>query len=298
MSATESSDDALIVTPQLLRGWGLPQPGSSSNKGERGSIVVVGGSPTTPGAALLAGVAALRAGAGKLAIVTAESVAAPLAVAVPEALVAGVPSTPEGGLEPVTPDEIAGRAQRAQAVLIGPGLTDPESTAGLVAELVPRLPQDAVLVLDALALTCGAVTADLLRSREGRVVLTPNDDEMERLLGHRPGHDLPYGDLCRLAARELGAVVALRGAVASPDGRAWYGQSGHAGLGTSGSGDVLAGLVTGLAARGAPVEQAAVWGVHLHGEAGERLAARVGRLGFLARELLDEVPGVLTQLEA
>jgi NAD(P)H-hydrate repair Nnr-like enzyme with NAD(P)H-hydrate dehydratase domain len=175
---------------------------------------------------------------------------------------------------------------------------DPDTTAELVAELVPQLPPDAVVVLDALALTCGAVTADLLRPREGRVVLTPNDDEMERLIGRRPGDDLPYGDLARLAAQELGAVVALRGAVASPDGRAWYGQAGHAGLGTSGSGDVLAGLVTGLAARGAPVEQAAVWGVHLHGEAGERLAARVGRLGFLARELLDEIPGVLTQLEA
>lgn len=291
-------DNALIVTPQLLRGWELPQPGSSSDKGERGSILVIGGSPTTPGAALLAGVAALRAGAGKLAIVTAESVAAALGVAVPEAAVAGVTTTTGGSLDPAALDDIAGRAERAQAVLIGPGLTGPQGTAALVAGLVPRLPQDAVLVLDALGLTCGAVTPELLRARQGRIVLTPNDSEMERLLGRRPGKDLSHGDLARLAARELGAVVALRGAVASPDGRSWYGQAGHAGLGTSGSGDVLAGLVTGLAARGAPVEQAAVWGVHLHGEAGERLAARVGRLGFLARELLDEVPGVLTQLEA
>jgi ADP-dependent NAD(P)H-hydrate dehydratase len=296
--ATDKHDDALIVTPQLLRGWELPQPGSSSDKGERGSIVVIGGSPTTPGAALLAGVAALRAGAGKLAIVTAESVAAPLGVAVPEAAVAGMPTTSGGALDPSALDEIADHAERAQAVLIGPGLTGPEDTKALVAGLLPRLPQDAVVVLDALGLTCGAVDADLLRPRSGKVIVTPNDSEMERLLGRRPGDDLSYGDLARLAAKELGAVVALRGAIASPDGRAWYGQSGHAGLGTSGSGDVLAGLVTGLAGRGAPVEQAAVWGVHLHGEAGERLAARVGRLGFLARELLDEVPGVLTQLEA
>jgi hydroxyethylthiazole kinase-like uncharacterized protein yjeF len=296
--ATDKHDDALIVTPQLLRGWELPQPGSSSDKGERGSIVVIGGSPTTPGAALLAGVAALRAGAGKLAIVTAESVAAPLGVAVPEAAVAGVPTTSGGALDPSALDVIADHAERAQAVLIGPGLTGPEDTEELVAGLLPRLPQDAVIVLDALGLTCGAVDAELLRPRSGKVVVTPNDSEMERLLGRRPGDDLSYGDLARLAAKELGAVVALRGAIASPDGRAWYGQSGHAGLGTSGSGDVLAGLVTGLAGRGAPVEQAAVWGVHLHGEAGERLAARVGRLGFLARELLDEVPGVLTQLEA
>ena len=202
-----------------------------------------------------AGVAALRAGAGKLAIITAESVAAPLGVTVPEAAVVGVPVTSDGALNPAALDDIAGRAERAQAVLIGPGLTGPDATAELVAALVPRLPDDAVVVLDALGLTCGAVTADLLRPRSGRVVVTPNDREMERLLGRRPGEDLSYGDLARLAARELGAVVALRGAIASPDGRAWYGQAGHAGLGTSGSGDVLAGLVTGLAARAPPTSR-------------------------------------------
>ena len=297
MTPADDADDALIVTPQLLRGWALPQPGSASDKGERGSIVVIGGSPQTPGAVLLAGVAALRAGAGKLAIITAEAVAASLAVAVPEALVAGVPTTAEGGLDPAAMDEMVGRVQGTQAVLIGPGLSGPETTAELVAGLLPRLPPEAAVVLDALALTCGALSADLLHARQGQAVLTPNDDEMERLLGHRPGDEHSHGDLARSAARALGAVVALRGAVASPDGRAWYGQTGHAGLGTSGSGDVLAGLVAGLAARGAPGEQAAVWGVHLHGEAGERLAARIGRLGFLARELLDEIPGVLTQLD-
>src|SRR3954451_23150503 len=139
--ATDHHDDALIVTPQLLRGWELPQPGSSSDKGERGSIVVIGGSPTTPGAALLAGVAALRAGAGKLAIITAEAVAAPLGVAVPEAAVVGVPTTSEGALNPAALDDIAGRTERAQAVLIGPGLMGPDATAELVAALVPRLPE-------------------------------------------------------------------------------------------------------------------------------------------------------------
>jgi NAD(P)H-hydrate repair Nnr-like enzyme with NAD(P)H-hydrate dehydratase domain len=91
-------------------------------------------------------------------------------------------------------------------------------------------------------------------------------------------------------------VVALRGAVATPDGDLWVSGAGQAGLGTSGSGDVLAGLVAGLLARGAEPAQAAVWGSHLHATAGERLAARVGPLGYLARELLDEAPAVLTEL--
>jgi ADP-dependent NAD(P)H-hydrate dehydratase len=76
----------------------------------------------------------------------------------------------------------------------------------------------------------------------------------------------------------------------------WQDGSGNPGLGTSGSGDVLAGAIGGLAARGASPDQAAVWGVHLHAEAGERLAARIGAVGYLARELLDELPQVLDQL--
>lgn len=101
-------------------------------------------------------------------------------------------------------------------------------------------------------------------------------------------------------ARRARATVASGGAeswVASPDGRRWRDQTGGVGLGVSGSGDVLAGIVTGLAARGAEPEQAAVWAVHLHGRAGDRLAAAVGRVGFLARELPAEVPRALTEIE-
>ena len=75
-------------------------------------------------------------------------------------------------------------------------------------------------------------------------------------------------------------------------------ESGHAGLGTSGSGDVLAGAVIGLAARGASLAQAACWGTYAHATAGDRLAARIGRLGFLARELADELPYVIVETEA
>jgi hydroxyethylthiazole kinase-like uncharacterized protein yjeF len=294
----DRSDDAVIVTPQALRDWPLPQPGRDSNKGERGSTLVVGGSPTTVGAVLLAGIATLRAGAGKLAIMTAASTAPALAVALPEALVAGVPVDDQGGLAPATFDQLEKLASGTRSILIGPGMTGPQATARLLERFLPLVPSASVVVLDALALTSGAVTSEALRRFDGNVILTPNDVEAERMTSREPGVDIGHGQLAREIASEFEAVVALRGAVAAPDGRAWYGQTGHAGLGTSGSGDVLAGLITGLAAREMPPEQSAVWGVHLHGEAGERLAARVGRLGFLARELLDEVPGVMMQLES
>jgi NAD(P)H-hydrate repair Nnr-like enzyme with NAD(P)H-hydrate dehydratase domain len=92
-------------------------------------------------------------------------------------------------------------------------------------------------------------------------------------------------------------IVAYEGIVATPDGRCWRDGTGNAGLGTSGSGDVLAGVAVGLLARGADPAQAAAWAVHLHGSAGDAMAATVGRLGFLAGELLEQVPRILASLE-
>ena len=97
-------------------------------------------------------------------------------------------------------------------------------------------------------------------------------------------------------AQRYDAVVSAPGLVAAPDGRVWRVDAGGIGLGTSGSGDVLAGLAGGALARGADPEHAAVWGQYLHAAAGDQLTGRLGRQGFLARELLDEVPTVLRQL--
>ena len=84
--------------------------------------------------------------------------------------------------------------------------------------------------------------------------------------------------------------------IAAPDGDLWQDESGGAGLGVSGSGDVRAGITGGLLARGADPAQAAVWAAFLHGRAGERLASSVGRLGFLARELGAEIPRALAEI--
>jgi NAD(P)H-hydrate repair Nnr-like enzyme with NAD(P)H-hydrate dehydratase domain len=100
----------------------------------------------------------------------------------------------------------------------------------------------------------------------------------------------------RRAAEAFGATVALKGAqtvIAAPDGSVLRYTRGGVGLGTSGSGDVLAGIVVGLLARGADPLRAAAWGVFLHGEAGNALARRHGAVGFLARELAAEVPRIL-----
>ncbi len=190
---------------------------------------------------------------------------------------------------------------RCDAVLIGPGLDDPEDTTELLSALLPLVPPEIPVVLDAFAL---GVLVDVpeAKSLRGRLVLTPNQDEALRLLGSGPDTeaDDERDDSERAAqiAERYGAVVSCQGHISERGRLAWSISAGHSGLGTSGSGDVLAGAITGLLARGATLAQAACWGTHLHAAAGDRLAARIGALGFLARELLDELPLVMTELQA
>jgi len=286
-----------LVTPQVLRRWRLPEP--TGGKESRGSILVVGGSTETLGAVTLAAEAALRSGAGKLQVVVPSKVAPHVSIALPEALVRGVPSTDAGAIRGDSVELFLDLAQAASAVLVGPGMADEPETRRLVEALLPHL--DGPVALDALGLA--AVTADpsCLHHLEGRVVLTPNPTELAIALHVEQGEleDDQAGGALRLA--ELShATVGLGGAtswVAGPDGRPWRDESGGAGLGVSGSGDVRAGVVAGLLARGAEPEQAAVWASYLHGRAGERLAATVGRLGFLARELPPQIPRVLAEVD-
>lgn len=278
------------VTPQLLREWPLPEAADGDDKHSRGTVLVVGGAVSTPGAVLLTGLAALRVGAGKLQVVTVHETAVALAVAVPESGVVGQPSGAGGSLSPDAADEVLARSERATAVVLGPGLMDKDAAGALLERVLPRL-GDVELVLDGLALTALAGSPGLLEGRT--VVLTPNGGELAALLD---GEELEGRDAALAVARAYGAVVSAPGVVAHPDGRTWCVEAGGIGLGTSGSGDVLAGLVGGALARGADPAHAAVWGQHLHAASGDLLTGRLGRQGFLARELLDEVPTVLRQL--
>jgi ADP-dependent NAD(P)H-hydrate dehydratase len=288
----QSRSERRVVTPAALRDWPLPMDGT---KKERGTVLVVGGSRGTPGAVLLAGVAALRAGAGVLQLAGPESVATALGIHVPEALALGLPETATGSVSRDAVDTLSDLLGAAQAVLIGPGLYGAEESQALVAGLAARVGPDTMLVLDAYALR--GLRPRTVASVAGRLVLTPNVSEAAQLLG---GTEAEMGDpatAARETAARFGATVTLHGHTADERGALWVDGSGHIGLGTSGSGDVLAGLVAGLLARGASPAQAACWGAYLHGTAGERLAARVGRLGFLARELLDQAPLVLAELQ-
>jgi ADP-dependent NAD(P)H-hydrate dehydratase len=269
-------------------------PVIDGDKETKGRILIVAGSRDVPGAALLAASAAMRAGAGKLRIATIESAAMPIAVAMPEAMVLGLAEASDGSFANGAVDEIAQAASEIDAVVAGPGVKRSDTCKRIADAL---LEGNAALALDVAFLE----TLEPLHQRElGRrtaPILLPNAKELAALLDCRPEHvgEDPIG--CGIRAAELyRSIVLVKGVtsyVVTPDGECWDYDGGAPGLGVSGSGDVLAGIVGGLLARGAEPLNALLWSVWLHGEAGARLASRVGPVGFLARELADEIPALL-----
>ena len=249
------------VTQAVIDDWSLPEPGSS--KQARGTILMVGGSASVPGAMVLAGEASLRAGGGRLEVATTVSVAEQMAVAIPEALVQRTDEADSGDIAPSAADRIVELAEDVSAVLLGPGITRPDRATELLREIVPKLQQQAV-VIDALG--SAYVTEDIegVRHLDQLAVLTMNPSEVAHALHVDQGRvsDDPLGATLDLARRAR-AVVLCGGSekfVANPDGEAWQVSRGNPGLAISGSGDVQAGIVTSLLARGASAEQAAVGG--------------------------------------
>jgi ADP-dependent NAD(P)H-hydrate dehydratase len=250
---------------------------------------------------LLAGVAALRAGAGKLQLATVASSASALGMAVPEALVVALPQTRSGEIHGTRAASMLDEyARRTSALLVGPGMSSDRSAHALLAPLVRRMSDEATLVLDAAGILALRHDATLLEPLGGRAVLTPHAGEMASLLDVGKSEvERDPSAAARGAAARFGAVVALKGAeswIAEPDGTLYRYRGGTVGLATSGSGDTLAGIIAGLAARGAAALHAAMWGAFVHGAAGRVLSRRVGPIGFLARELLAELPALLRRL--
>ena len=289
-------NDPARLDAALLGSFPMPCLPEDGDKEERGRLLIVGGSREVPGAALLAGLAGLRAGAGKLQIATGASISVELGVAVPEARVIGLAETAEGCLAEAAIGPLLELAKEAQAIALGCGLQHGQAMESLLdALLAARL--DCPLVLDATVLGSLAGRAEAVRAWPGGVMLLPHKGEMARLLACE-AEEVEMDPLLavRRAAETYGAVALVKGQysfIAAPDGRSFRFEGGGIGLATSGSGDVLAGITSGLAARGADPLTATLRGVWLHGEAGRRLTERVGRVGFLAREIPDGIPQLL-----
>jgi hydroxyethylthiazole kinase-like uncharacterized protein yjeF len=273
LGLTIGDGDGQLVTPALFCSELKPRP-RNSHKGSFGSVAILGGAPGMAGAALLAGRAALRLGAGRVFLGMLEAL--PVDVAQPELM-----------LRP--PHEAL---QLATALAIGPGLGQSAQAAELLARaLESRLPR----VIDADALNLLAQHGELARqcaASPAPTLLTPHPAEAARLLGCLPG--AVQADRVAAAlelARRFNAHVALKGCgtvIAAPDGRWFINTSGNPGLASAGSGDVLTGLAAALLAQRWPPLKALLAAVHLHGLAADACVAEGrGPVGLTAGEVGD-----------
>ena len=281
------------LTAAELKRHPLP-PVESGDKDSNGRILVIAGSRDVPGSALLAAHGAMRAGAGKLQLAAPDDIAVQLGIAMPEAMVVGFATARDGGFSRRAVAPMVEQARRADAIVAGPGLAANASgarLAGALCELGKPLALDAALL--------HALPKRAKDARAARIapILLPHSGEMASLLGCEP-EDVEADPIAsgRACADRYDALVLVKGAVShvvTPNGARWRFQGGGPGLGISGSGDVLAGIVGGLLARGTSPLTALLWAVWLHGEAGRILSTKVGTRGFLAREIAGEIPALL-----
>lgn len=269
----------------------VPVRDPEGHKGTFGTLICVAGSLEYAGAALLCASAAARGGAGLVALAVPRSLQPVVAGRVPEAITIPLPETPDGK------DIVGGLASQAldtvshEALVIGPGLGETEGNRTLLLQLLGRSGRP--MVIDGGGLNLLARSGEWWHGARRDCVVTPHPGEFARLTGSPVGtSDEERLEGCAGAAERFGQVVVLKGAhtvIASPDGRLVVAPFANAALATAGSGDVLAGLIGALVAQGMTPFDAACLGVYLHGEAGQRISARLGDAGLIASDLPIEI---------
>jgi ADP-dependent NAD(P)H-hydrate dehydratase / NAD(P)H-hydrate epimerase len=289
----------LLEESDAARAWPRRAPGS--HKGTYGHVLVIAGSVGKSGAAVLAALGALRAGAGLVTVATCRGAVPLVAQARPELM-----TEPLAGEEHVEADAAAqalSLARTRDAVVLGPGLGQQASTREFVREVVRRCPVPLLVDADGLnalaAASRVAPAVDALR-RQTATVVTPHPGEMGRLVGASTGEvQRRRLETARTLAVETGAVVVLKGQrtlVAEAAGRSAVNPTGNAGLATGGTGDVLAGIIGALLARGSDGWTAAAAGVFVHGRAGDLVARRLGEDALLAADVAEALPDALRDL--
>lgn len=272
---------------------------AGGHKGTYGHVLVVGGSEGMTGAVVMAGEAALRAGAGMVTAAVPAPLHPILELKTTEVLTRPLPETPSRGISEQALENILSLGAKMSVLAIGPGMGRDPSSQALVRGLVRRaqLP----LVIDADGLNALVGHTDILHQAQAPLVLTPHPGEMARLWGTTTDKIQSNRlEIAENAARAWNAIVVLKGAktiVAVPEGPTYINPTGNPGMGTAGSGDVLTGAIAAFIAQGLAPREAACLGVFVHGAAGDLMAARLGQRGLIAGDLVMGVAEILKQLE-
>jgi ADP-dependent NAD(P)H-hydrate dehydratase / NAD(P)H-hydrate epimerase len=269
-----------------------PRP-PAANKGSFGHVLVLGGSLGKSGAAAMAGMAALRAGAGLSTVATAKSVLASVAGFHPELMTEPLPETRAQSISVAALARAETLVKGKTVLALGPGVSRNPETAKFVRGILKKskLPT----VLDADGLNAFEGHAGELKRKTGALVLTPHPGEMARLIASTvPAVQHDRLNVARTFAQQHGLILVLKGhrtLIAQPDGTVWVNTTGNPGMATGGTGDILTGMVAGLIAQYPDrVAAAVIAAVHLHGLAGDVARESMGEQSLIATDLLTALP--------
>lgn len=268
----------------------FPDRENKTHKGDYGKVLLLCGSRGYTGAAALAAMGALRVGTGVVYLGVPECIYEIEAVKLLEPIV--IPLPDEGGkLSKSAIDEITQLLQGKDVVLLGCGLGQSEGTAAVVRYVLKTFP--GIVVVDADGINVIKDHKDILRGRTGQTILTPHEGEFLRFTQREL--DTDRLTCASTLANELGIIVVLKGhETIITDGKiAYINPTGNPGMAVGGSGDVLAGMIAGLAGQKIPALEAAACGVWLHGAAGDICAHEIGQYGMLPSDLLQVVPRLM-----
>ncbi len=273
----------------------LPKRTLASHKGTFGTAFVIAGSTSYTGAALLAGSAAYRIGTGLVTMAVPENLHSALAGHLPEATWVLLPHE-NGFISESASDVVLNNLNRATSILIGPGLGNKETTKKFIEKLLHSI--KIPMLIDADGLRHAKDSLSLLHN----AVLTPHVGEMSALTGlSKEEIQNNREEVAKKYAKQWNCIVVLKGAftlIASPDERMTIIPVATPALAKAGTGDVLAGLITGLLAQGLNPYNAAVAGAYIHGKAGLRSAEKLGTTAsVLASDVVDSVPEIISKIE-
>lgn len=275
----------------------FPKRKNNSQKGDYGKVFVIAGSKGMTGAAYLSSQTAVKSGSGLVFLGVPESLNNVLEAKTTEVMTIPL-SDKKGCISSEAIDDILLKADKTDAVLIGPGLSRGEDIAVILESLLEysKVP----VVVDADGINAASQKMEMISKSSCSLIFTPHSVEMSRLTGL----DREYIEENRLSvskefAEEYGAVVILKGhhtIVTAPDGTQYINTTGNSGLATGGSGDVLAGLIVSLVARGVEEVKAAAMAVYIHGMAGDIAAERLGGDSVMATDVMNSIPEAICQI--
>jgi NAD(P)H-hydrate epimerase len=277
----------------------LPRRDPAMHKGEAGKLFIVAGSAGMVGAAALCSRAALRTGAGLVRVGMPWRLTVMVSGRDPNVMTWALPETEDGTLSAMSPAKVLKGLEGYDVLALGPGLSTNPQTVQAVRNLLPQT--DCRLLLDADALNALAGSVSVLKEiprNHGLPILTPHPGEMLRLLGKEGAKlDLHANDDQRREvavtfAQKHNVVVALksRHTVVTDGRRVYVNQTGNPGMAKAGMGDVLFGVIAAMRAQGFESFEATVLGVYLHGLAGDMVCSRMGEIGMLATDVIEELP--------